>query len=155
MIRSSICVEGHYQDYSHLCTTSTLWPEDGQARPKHVVAIAAINRIPRQLCFWRTLLPSFNSELLLTSTAWCLGEGGSFLQLWRVLAPVLFCVEETWPSEVVSDQRLGLSVFGYLQRCSCGQWPTPVWMSPLGVEIHLVGNFQHTFHIRQFSSLKM
>jgi hypothetical protein len=46
--------------FSHLCTTSTLWPEDGQARPKHVVAIAAINRITRELCFWRTLLPSFN-----------------------------------------------------------------------------------------------
>jgi hypothetical protein len=46
--------------FSHLCTTPTLWPEDGQARPKHVVAIAAINRITRQLCFWRTLLPSFN-----------------------------------------------------------------------------------------------
>jgi hypothetical protein len=40
--------------------TSTLWPEDGQAWPKHVVTIAAINRITRQLCFWRTLLPSFN-----------------------------------------------------------------------------------------------
>jgi hypothetical protein len=46
--------------FSHLCTTSTLWPEDGQARPKHVVTIAAINTIPRQLCFWRTLLLSFN-----------------------------------------------------------------------------------------------
>jgi hypothetical protein len=45
--------------FSHLYT-STCWPEDGQARPKHVVAIAAINRITRQLCFWRTLLPSFN-----------------------------------------------------------------------------------------------
>jgi hypothetical protein len=46
--------------FSHLCTTSTLWPEDGQARPKHIVTIAAINTIPRQLCFWRTLLPFFN-----------------------------------------------------------------------------------------------
>jgi hypothetical protein len=45
--------------FSHLCTTSTLRPEDGQARPKHVVTIAEINTIPRQLCFWRTLLPSF------------------------------------------------------------------------------------------------
>jgi hypothetical protein len=48
--------------FSHLCTTWTLWPEVGQARPKHVVAIAAINTIPRQLCFWRTLLPSFNTR---------------------------------------------------------------------------------------------
>jgi hypothetical protein len=47
--------------FSHLCKTSTLWPEDGQARPKHVVAIASINTISRQLCFWRNLLPSFNS----------------------------------------------------------------------------------------------
>jgi hypothetical protein len=46
--------------FSNLCKTSTLWPEDGQARPKHVVTIAAINTIQRQLCFWRTLLPSFN-----------------------------------------------------------------------------------------------
>jgi hypothetical protein len=38
----------------------TLWPDDCQARPKYVVAIAAINTLPRQLCFWRTLLPSFN-----------------------------------------------------------------------------------------------
>jgi hypothetical protein len=37
-----------------------LWPEDGQARPKHVVAIAAINAIPRQLCFWGILLPTFD-----------------------------------------------------------------------------------------------
>jgi hypothetical protein len=37
--------------FSHLCTNITLWPEDGQARPKHVVAIAAINRITRQLWF--------------------------------------------------------------------------------------------------------
>jgi hypothetical protein len=46
-------------DATHLYA-STLWPEDGQARPKHVVAIAAINRTTRQLCFWQTLLPSFN-----------------------------------------------------------------------------------------------
>jgi hypothetical protein len=51
--------------FSNLCTTSTLWPEDGQnivtwRWPKHVVTIPAINTIPRQLCFWRTLLPSFN-----------------------------------------------------------------------------------------------
>lgn len=32
---------------------------------------------------------------LFTSTAWCLDERGSFLQLWRALAPVLFCVEGT------------------------------------------------------------
>jgi hypothetical protein len=49
--------------FSHLCTTSKLWPEDGQARPKHVVAVAAINRITRQLRFWRTLLPSFNCHV--------------------------------------------------------------------------------------------
>jgi hypothetical protein len=41
--------------------TSTLWPEDGQARPKHVVTITVINTKPRQLCFWQTPLPSFNS----------------------------------------------------------------------------------------------
>ena len=35
---------------------------------------------------------SANNELLFTSTGWCLGEAGSFLQLWRVLGPVLFCV---------------------------------------------------------------
>jgi hypothetical protein len=40
--------------------TSTLWSDDGQARPKHVVTIAAINTKPRQLCFWRTPPPSFN-----------------------------------------------------------------------------------------------
>jgi hypothetical protein len=52
--RSARCV------FSHLCKTSTLWPEDGQARPKHVVTIAAINTKSRQLCFGRTPLPSFN-----------------------------------------------------------------------------------------------
>jgi hypothetical protein len=39
-----------------------LWPEDGQARPKHAVTIAAINTIPRQLCFWRTLLHTFDIQ---------------------------------------------------------------------------------------------
>jgi hypothetical protein len=29
-----------------------LWPEDGQARPKHVVTTATINTKPIQLCFW-------------------------------------------------------------------------------------------------------
>jgi hypothetical protein len=48
--------------FSHLCSASTLWPEDCQARPKNVVAIAAINRIKWQLCFWRTPLPSFNKR---------------------------------------------------------------------------------------------
>jgi hypothetical protein len=47
--------------FSHLCTASTLWPADDPARPKHVVAIAAINTITRQLYFWRTLLPCFNT----------------------------------------------------------------------------------------------
>jgi hypothetical protein len=51
--------------FYHLCMTSTLWPEDGQVRPKHVVTIAAINTKPRQLCFWRTPLPSFNDYSIL------------------------------------------------------------------------------------------
>jgi hypothetical protein len=43
----------------HYCRLAS---EDGQAWPKHVVAIVAINTIPRKLCFWRTLLPSFNTK---------------------------------------------------------------------------------------------
>jgi hypothetical protein len=56
--------------YMQLCFFSSfvynvnLWPEDGQARPKHVVTNAAINTKPRQLCFWRTLLTTFESETL-------------------------------------------------------------------------------------------
>jgi hypothetical protein len=50
--------------YIQLCFFSSfvynvnLWPEDGQAQPKHFVTIAAINTKPRQLCFWRILLPT-------------------------------------------------------------------------------------------------
>jgi hypothetical protein len=46
--------------FSSFVYNVNLWPEDGQARPKHVVTIAAINTKPRQLCFWRSLLPAFD-----------------------------------------------------------------------------------------------
>jgi hypothetical protein len=46
--------------FSSFVYNVNFWPEDGQARPKHVVTIAAINTKPRRLCFWRSLLPTFD-----------------------------------------------------------------------------------------------
>jgi hypothetical protein len=49
-------IESCFFSFLHINIVTWRWP----SRPKHVVAIAKINRITRQLCFWRTLFLSFN-----------------------------------------------------------------------------------------------